>query len=187
MFLLISSMLENFPKDQRYIIMSSIKCLNFKFLQSKIMHKNKFMDRIVNNIWLAQNLTCVLKTKRTCNPTIRFLKSVVMLIFLWEVYPNFCPCLYAHNCTWTQDTSLLLSCYFTISLISSSFPYTLWCILLLENDDVIGEFYTLLGMWMFWTSVGLNINFQSCSEFIASSIHLGNHISLDLYGFSVEC
>ena len=43
-------MLENFPKDQRYIIMSSIKCLNFKFLQSKIMHKNKFMDQIVNNI-----------------------------------------------------------------------------------------------------------------------------------------
>ena len=30
--------------------MSSIKGLNFEFLQSKIIHKNKFIDRIVNNM-----------------------------------------------------------------------------------------------------------------------------------------
>ena len=30
--------------------MSSIKCLNFEFLQSKIINKkNEFMDQIVNN------------------------------------------------------------------------------------------------------------------------------------------
>ena len=28
----------------RLIVMSSIKCLNFEFLQSKIIHKNKFMN-----------------------------------------------------------------------------------------------------------------------------------------------
>ena len=38
-FLLISSKLTKFPNDQRVIVTSPIKCLNFKFLQSKIMHK----------------------------------------------------------------------------------------------------------------------------------------------------
>ena len=32
--------------------MSSIRYLNFKFLQSKIIYKNKFIDQIVNNIYL---------------------------------------------------------------------------------------------------------------------------------------
>ena len=52
-FLLIFSMLAKFSEDQRLIVMSSIEYLHFKFLQSKIMHKNKFKDRIVNNIQLA--------------------------------------------------------------------------------------------------------------------------------------
>ena len=39
-FLFTYSMLAKFSKDQRSIIMSSIKYLNFKFLWSKIMHKN---------------------------------------------------------------------------------------------------------------------------------------------------
>jgi len=33
------------------------------------------MDYIVNNILLIQNLTCVLKVYKTCNPTIRFSKE----------------------------------------------------------------------------------------------------------------
>ena len=53
--LIISSMFAKFQEDQR----SSIKCLNFKFLWPKIMHKNKFIDRIVNNIQFEQNFTCV--------------------------------------------------------------------------------------------------------------------------------
>ena len=42
--------------------MSLINCLNCKFLQFKIMHKNNFMDHMVNNIRLVkQNLICVLR------------------------------------------------------------------------------------------------------------------------------
>ena len=37
--LIISSMLTKFQKDQRSIVMPSIKYLNFKFLWVKIMHK----------------------------------------------------------------------------------------------------------------------------------------------------
>ena len=40
---IILSILAKFKKDQRLIDMLSIKCLNFKFLWSKIMHKNKFI------------------------------------------------------------------------------------------------------------------------------------------------
>ena len=42
--------------------MSLINCLNCKFLQFKIMHKNNFMDYMVNNIQLMkQNLIYVLR------------------------------------------------------------------------------------------------------------------------------
>jgi len=58
--------------------MSSIKCLNFEFLQSKIMPKNfEFMDQIVNKIRLERNFTCTLKTY---NSIVRFSKYITMLI-----------------------------------------------------------------------------------------------------------
>ena len=41
------------------------------------MHKNEFMGEMVNNIWLAWKLACILKTYRTCNPTVRFPKYEV--------------------------------------------------------------------------------------------------------------
>jgi len=34
--------------------------------------KNKFIDRIVNNIRFGQNLICLLRTQRKCNQTIRY-------------------------------------------------------------------------------------------------------------------
>ena len=40
-FFFISSILAKFPKDQISIVFLSIKCLNFKSLKSKIMHKEK--------------------------------------------------------------------------------------------------------------------------------------------------
>ena len=46
--------------------------------------KYKIIDYIVNNIWLTQKLTCVLRAKRTCNSTIRFLKYAVIFILLSE-------------------------------------------------------------------------------------------------------
>ena len=42
--------------------MSSIKFLNYKFFNLKLCIKYKFIDHIVNNILLTQNLTYVLKT-----------------------------------------------------------------------------------------------------------------------------
>ena len=39
------------------------------------------MDQIINNIWLAQNFKCVKNIKK-CNPTVKFLKYVAMLIFV---------------------------------------------------------------------------------------------------------
>ena len=48
-FLLISFMLVKFPKDQILIVISSIKCLNFKFCVIKLCTKNKLIDWIVNN------------------------------------------------------------------------------------------------------------------------------------------
>ena len=43
-FILIFSILAKFQENQRLINMSSIEYLNLKFLYSKIMHKNNFMD-----------------------------------------------------------------------------------------------------------------------------------------------
>ena len=42
--LMISFVLEQFQEDKRSIAISSIKCLNFKFFLSKIMHLNNFID-----------------------------------------------------------------------------------------------------------------------------------------------
>ena len=33
------------------------------------------MDQMVNNIWLIWKLVCMLRTYRTCNPTVRFSKD----------------------------------------------------------------------------------------------------------------
>ena len=41
--------------------MSLINCLNCKFLQFKLYVKDKFIDYIINNILLTQNLTFVLR------------------------------------------------------------------------------------------------------------------------------
>ncbi len=63
-------MLAKYQDDKRSIAISSIKCLNFKFLYTlKLYSKHKFMDIIVNNIRLTQNLACV-RNKRTCNPIV---------------------------------------------------------------------------------------------------------------------
>ena len=42
--LIISSILAKFQESKKLIVMSLIKYLNLKFLESKIMHKNKFID-----------------------------------------------------------------------------------------------------------------------------------------------
>ena len=43
-------MLAKFKEDQRSIAISSIECLNFQFCDMKLCIKNKFNDRILNNI-----------------------------------------------------------------------------------------------------------------------------------------
>ena len=59
---LLSSILAKFQEKKKSIAMSSIKCLNFEFCSLKLYIKNKFRDRIVNNVRLTWNLTCVLRT-----------------------------------------------------------------------------------------------------------------------------
>ena len=41
--------------------MLSVSCLNCKFCNLKLYIKYKLIDYIVNNIWLTQNLTCILR------------------------------------------------------------------------------------------------------------------------------
>ena len=38
------------------------------------MNKRWFMNQMVNNIWLAWKLACMLRTYKTCNPTVKFSK-----------------------------------------------------------------------------------------------------------------
>ena len=52
--------------------MLSITCLNFKYLRYKIMRKNKFINRTINNIRFKQNLTYILITLKAYSLTIRF-------------------------------------------------------------------------------------------------------------------
>ena len=61
-FIYISFILAKFLEDPRLIAMSSIKYLNSKFCSLILCIKNKFMNRIVNNIRLIRNLTYVLRT-----------------------------------------------------------------------------------------------------------------------------
>ena len=75
--------------------MSSRNCLNCKFCSLKLCIKYNRIDHIINYTLLAQNLTCVLRTQRICNPIVRFLKYVKMLTILSNVvvlgYDQFCP------------------------------------------------------------------------------------------------
>ena len=54
--------------------MLSINCLNDKFCSLKLCIKYKFVDYIVNNIRLIQNLTDILWVYKTYNSTLRFSK-----------------------------------------------------------------------------------------------------------------
>ena len=65
--------------------MSSRNCLNWKFYSLKLCIKYNHIDHIVNNTVLAQNLTWVLRTQRTYNPTVRFSKYIKMLTILSNV------------------------------------------------------------------------------------------------------
>ena len=61
MFLLFPSCLQNFKKtkDQSLCHQVNVKISNFYDL--KLCIKNKFIDRIVNNIQFEQNLICMLR------------------------------------------------------------------------------------------------------------------------------
>ena len=84
-FFLISSIFAKISNDQRLIARSTIKCLNSNFYSIKLCIKNKLLNRIVNNTWwLVRNLTCMLRTKRICNPIIKILKYLSILMFLVE-------------------------------------------------------------------------------------------------------
>ena len=68
------------------------------------MHKNEFMGEMVNNIWLAWKLACILKTYRKCNPTVdlsKFTSNLKILsgVTLFKIILGV---------TWTQ------SIYFTL-------------------------------------------------------------------------
>ena len=43
-------MFAKFVENQRSMVISTIKCLNFMFCNLKLCIKNKFINRIVNNI-----------------------------------------------------------------------------------------------------------------------------------------
>ena len=51
--------------------MSSIDYLNYKFFSLKLCIKYKFINHVINNIWLIQNLTYLLRAKRACNLSIQ--------------------------------------------------------------------------------------------------------------------
>ena len=54
--------------------MSSINCLDSSFSGLKQCIKFEFIDQMVNYIWLAWKLTCMLRPYRTCNPMFGFSK-----------------------------------------------------------------------------------------------------------------
>ena len=73
-YLHIFFMLTKFLGDQRLIGMSSINCLNSSFSSWKECIKYEFIHQMVNYIWLAWQLACMLRPYRTCNPTVGFSK-----------------------------------------------------------------------------------------------------------------
>ena len=54
--------------------MSTINCLNSSFCSLKLRIKDEFKDQMVKNTLLTWKLTCMLRTYRTCNPTVGFTK-----------------------------------------------------------------------------------------------------------------
>ena len=78
------------------------------------MHKNEFMGEMVNNIWLAWKLACILRIYRTCNPTARFPKyevnkklfGSVILLRVTLVRCNLNSTIYIYIYSWVQVTPL---------------------------------------------------------------------------------
>ena len=62
--------LAKFQNDYKSITISSINCLNLSFISLKLCIKNKFIIQMVNNTQLAY----MLRSYRTRNPAVRFLK-----------------------------------------------------------------------------------------------------------------
>ena len=73
-YLHIFFMLTKFQGDQRLIVISSINCSNSSSCSLKSRIKDEFKDQMVNYIWLAWKLTCMLRTYRECDPTVGFSK-----------------------------------------------------------------------------------------------------------------
>ena len=73
-YLHIFFMLKKFQGDQRLIAMSSINCLDLSFSSLKLCITDESIDQMVNYIRLAWKLACMLRSYRTCNPTVRFSK-----------------------------------------------------------------------------------------------------------------
>ena len=73
-YLHIFFILSKFQGDQRLLVMSSINCLSSSFCTLNERIKNEFKDQMVIYTRLAWKLACLLRTDRTCNPTIVFSK-----------------------------------------------------------------------------------------------------------------
>jgi len=92
------------------------------------MHKNKFIEQIVNNIQLTQNLTCVL---RIYNSMVRFSKYVVMLIFF-----SLSSSIWLYNKICSQTLSFYLRIQYSILSkdigiweYETNFPsHLIWCV-----------------------------------------------------------
>ena len=66
--------LAKFKNYHRSMIMSSINRLNSSFCNLKYCLKYEFIDRIVNYIWMAWKLACMLRTYKTYNSMVGFSK-----------------------------------------------------------------------------------------------------------------
>ena len=73
-YLHIFLMLTKFQCDQRFIVMSSINCLNSSFCNLKLHIKDEFKDQMVNYTQFTWKLACMLRTYRKCNPMVEFSK-----------------------------------------------------------------------------------------------------------------
>ena len=73
-YLCILFMLAKFQGNKKLITISSINCLNSSFCSLKLCIKDKFTDRMIDNIQLTWKLTQMLRTYRICNSMVRFSK-----------------------------------------------------------------------------------------------------------------
>ena len=73
-YLHIFFMIKKFQGDQRLIVISSINCSNSSSCSLKSRIKDEFKDQMVNYIWLAWKLICMLTPYGTRNPTVGFSK-----------------------------------------------------------------------------------------------------------------